>query len=269
MTQKTGDLVRLLSPLDYPHCVIRFDSRDTGLSTSFPKPPDGALAYALDDMVDDVRGLIMHLKLNRIHLIGMSLGGPISWLTASRLPNVVRSPALVVTSPVGRIQNPTDNLPPLYQEGSYLLGDAFSPPNDLDDDEGWINAYMRLDLALATQPPTEEERAESRSESEITYRREKESGTMWTKTNHSDAAGVRWPREALKHVMCPTVVIHAAKDQIFPLEHAEALRDNVEGATLVVIEDCGHELPHRARGLIADAILANAKKGEQAMAASI
>ncbi|RYP45233.1 hypothetical protein DL768_008396 [Monosporascus sp. mg162] len=177
----------------------------------------------------------MHLKLDRVHFIGMSM----------------------------------DNLPPLHQEGQYLLGNAYDLPDDLDDDEAWINTYMQLDLVLAAQPPTEEERAESRRESEITYCREKESGTMWTKSNHSDAAGVRWPPEALKHIRCSTVVIHAGEDQIFQLKHAEALRDDVQGATLVVIENCGHELPHRARWLITDAILANAKKGEQAMAAGI
>ncbi|KAI1084751.1 alpha/beta-hydrolase [Whalleya microplaca] len=267
MTQKVGDLDRLLSPPDRPHCVIRFDSRDTGRTTSFPNSHDGTPVYTLDDLADDVVGLIMHLKLDRVHLVGMSMGGPISWLTASRLPDRVRSLTLFVTSPVGRIQNPTDGLPPVHIEGQWLLGEAFGLPDDLDDDEGWINSYMRMDLALATKPPTEGERADSRSESEITYHREKESGTLWTKTNQSDASGVRWPREALKDVICPTVVIHAAKDQIFPVEHAEALRDSVKGATLVIIEDCGHELPHRVRQLLADTILANVDKGEQSMAA--
>ncbi|MBE3041891.1 alpha/beta hydrolase, partial [Candidatus Bathyarchaeota archaeon] len=91
--------------------------------------------------------------------------------------------------------------------------------------------------------------------------------TMWTKSNHSDAAAVRWPREALRQVKCPTVVIHAAKDQLIPLKHSEALRDDVPGATLVVIEDCGHELPSRVRSLLADTILANTRKGEEAATA--
>ncbi|RWA11692.1 hypothetical protein EKO27_g3413 [Xylaria grammica] len=143
----------------------------------------------------------------------------------------------------------------------WLLGEAFSVPEDLNDDEAWIESYMSLDLALAVRPPTEAEKAESRRESEVTYRRERDSGTMWTKHNHSDASGPRWPRESLKEIRCPTVVIHAAKDQIFPMRPAEALRDDVEGATLVVLEDCGHELPHRVRHQVADTILANVKKG--------
>ncbi|PTB37380.1 hypothetical protein M441DRAFT_61329 [Trichoderma asperellum CBS 433.97] len=213
-------------------------------------------------MADDIVGLIKHLELESIHLVGTSLGGPLAWQTASRLPGVVRSLALVFTSPVGRQQLPSDDLPQVNLEGQWLLAEAYEIPDDRDDDEGWIESYMRLDLALATRPPTEEEKAESRRDCEITYYREKESGTMWTKYNHSDASGVRWPRELLKHIRCPTVIIHAAKDQIFPLKHAEALRDDVDGATLVVLEDCGHEIPHRVRQRMADEILANVKKGE-------
>ena len=90
---------------------------------------------------------------------------------------------------------------------------------------------------------------------------------MWTKSNHFDAAAVRWPREALRKVKCPAAVIHAAKDQLIPLKHSEALRDDVQGATMVVVEDCGHELPSRVRSLLADTMLANARKGVEEAAA--
>ncbi|KAI0414325.1 alpha/beta-hydrolase [Xylaria grammica] len=262
MTQKTDGLVALLSPPNDPHFVIRYDHRDTGRSTSFTKSPDDySPVYTLNDMVNDAIGLIEHLNLEEFHLVGASLGGPISWQVAARLPGQVRSLAPVFMSPVGRQQNSNDSLPALNLEGQWLLGEAFSVPEDLDDDEAWIESYMSLDLALAVRPPTEAEKAESRRESEVTYRRERESGTIWTKHNHSDTSGPKWPRESLKEIRCSAVVIHAAKDQIFPMRHAEALRDDVEGATLVVLEDCRHELPHRVRHQVADAILANVKKG--------
>ncbi|PTB66755.1 alpha/beta-hydrolase [Trichoderma citrinoviride] len=261
MTQKTDGLVRLLSPPNQPYFVIRFDHRDTGRSTSFTKPPDGSPVYAQSDMVDDIVGLIRHLELSAAHLIGISLGGSLAWQTAARLPDIVKSLALVLTSPVGRQQMPSDNLPPVLLEGQWLIAEAYTVPDDMDDDEAWIHSYTQLDLALSSQPPTEEARAESRRESEITYYRERESGTLWTRYNHSDASGPRWPRELLKQVQCPTVVIHGAKDQIFPMKHAETLRDDVKGATLVILEDCGHEIPHRVRQRMADAIIENVRKG--------
>ncbi|GAP90660.1 putative hydrolase or acyltransferase of alpha beta superfamily protein [Rosellinia necatrix] len=264
MTQKLDEIVRRLNPADNPHFVIRYDHRDTGLSTSFAKPADGSPAYAYDALVDDPVGLIRHLGLGAVHVVGISLGGSIAWQVATRLPGAVRSLALVITSPVGRQQRPDDGLPPIKPDGQWLLGEAYGPPDDPDDDEGWIRMYGRLDLCLATRPPTQAEREESRRESEVTYRRERQSGTMWTKSNHSDVSGARWPRESLRRVRCPTVVVHAAEDQLFAPAHGEALRDDVPGATLVVLEDCGHEFPHRVRPRLAAAILENAAKAERA-----
>lgn len=262
MTQKSDELVRLLSPSDYPCFVIRFDHRDTGLSTSFKKQSEDVPAYTFDDMVDDIVGLITHLGLRRVHLVGSSMGGTLAWQTAVRLPQIVHSLALVFTSPVGRQQIPSDKLPPLHMEGQWLLGEAYSVPDNLEDDEGWIDSYVQFSLALASKPPTDGEKAEARRECEITYRREKESGTLWTKHNHSDASGPRWPRELLGDIKCPTVVVHGVKDQIFPIQHAEALRDAVDGAALFVLEDCGHELPQRVRPELANVILDNVKDGE-------
>ncbi|KAH7303930.1 Alpha/Beta hydrolase protein [Stachybotrys elegans] len=269
MTQKTDGILGFLNTPENPHCIVRFDHRDTGLSTSFPTPPGDATdpVYSLSDMSDDVVGLVKHLGLKAVHLVGVSLGGPIAWQAATRLPEETRSLALALTSPVGRQQIPTDNLPPLHLEGQYLLGEAYEPPNDPNDDAGWIEAYDKLSLCLSSQPPTEEEKLESNRESEVTYYREKESGTMWTKINHSGASGPRWPRELLKHIKCPTVIIHGEKDQIFPVQHAEALRGDVEGAMLVVLEGCGHEVPHRVRQKMADAILANIKRTSETLTA--
>ncbi|KAI0016306.1 Alpha/Beta hydrolase protein [Xylariomycetidae sp. FL0641] len=270
MTQKTdAHFVRLLlRPPGSPHplCVVRFDHRDTGRSSAYPRrdDDDGEPAYGLEAMVGDAVGLIGHLGLTRVHLVGMSLGGPIAWLAAARLPGVVRSLALFLTSPVGRQPEPGDALPPVKSEGRDLLADAFALPADLgDDEEAWVDGYSRLDLALAAVAPTDEDRAVSRNQSEVTYRREKDSGTLWTRWNHAGASGGRWPRETLRRIRCPTVVVAAAGDQIFPIEHARALRDDVAGATLVVLEDCGHEMPRRIQPRLAEAILENVGRAER------
>jgi pimeloyl-ACP methyl ester carboxylesterase len=262
MTGTTEELLHLLSPPTDPHFVIRFDHRDTGRSTSFPQPAYGERAYTIDDMADDVVGLVRHLKLDRVHLVGMSFGGPISWVAAAKMPDLIASLTLMVTSPVGRRQDPTDQLGET-QEGSMILAEKWDPPFDENDHEGWIKMLTEVDLALATQPPTEEEKAESRRNIEASYYRERETGTFYSKQNHSDASLVRWPREKLKEIKCPTLVLRAEKDQIFTPDHSEALRDDVEGATLVVIPDCGHEMPKRARPIIAHAILDIVAKGEK------
>lgn len=253
MTQKLDGLVQPLT--QQSQCVIRYDHRDTGRSSIYPSS-----TYTLTDLVDDAIGLIHHLNLDAVHVAGFSMGGPIAWQVAARLPSTVKSLALCLTSPVGRQQLPSDKLPPMHLEGQWLLGEAYDPPETDDDHEAWVQFYMGLDLCLATQPPTPEERANSRRQCELTYCRERESGAIRTKFNHSAASGVRWPRDTLREVKCSTVVVYGEKDQLFPAEHATALRDDVENGTLVMLQGCGHELPHRVLEQVVDAIVRNMEK---------
>ena len=53
--------------------VLRFDNRDSGLSTCLP---DGT-AYTLSDMAADAVALLDHLGTADAHFVGMSLGGMI------------------------------------------------------------------------------------------------------------------------------------------------------------------------------------------------
>ncbi|KAL2113469.1 hypothetical protein VUR80DRAFT_3869 [Thermomyces stellatus] len=151
------------------------------------------------------------------------MGGPIAWLTATRVPSVVRSLALVFTSPVGHIQAPRIACRPCTKRGHTCW------PTPLISQTAWMMTRVDQRVYAARSRPgdttahTEEESTGSRLESKITYLREA-SETMATKRNHSEATGLGWPREAFRSVKCATVVIHAAKEQFFALQHAEVLK---------------------------------------------
>ncbi len=94
--------------------VIRFDHRDTGLSTKMHgKRANGSVyprvlryllgrtspvPYTLVDLADDVRGLLDHLEIQRAHVVGASMGGMIAQVLAGRHPDRIRSLGLVMTS---------------------------------------------------------------------------------------------------------------------------------------------------------------------------
>jgi pimeloyl-ACP methyl ester carboxylesterase len=94
--------------------VIRFDNRDTGLSSKIEGGPapdvmkamsgdHSTAAYTLWDMADDAFGLLDHLGIERAHIVGASMGGMIVQAMAIRRPERVLS----MTSIMSTTGNPT------------------------------------------------------------------------------------------------------------------------------------------------------------------
>ena len=72
--------------------VLAYDTRGHG-ETSAP-----AIPYTLDMLADDVKGLFEHLKIERSHWIGLSMGGVFGLATALRYPGIFETIVLADTS---------------------------------------------------------------------------------------------------------------------------------------------------------------------------
>ena len=72
--------------------VLRYDTRGHGKSDA----PAGA--YTLDELADDVHGLLTHLGIKQTHWVGLSLGGMIGQTFALKYPGVFRSVVLADTT---------------------------------------------------------------------------------------------------------------------------------------------------------------------------
>ena len=71
--------------------VIRYDHRDSGLSTTIPDAPVGRAAYTLSDMAADAAGLLDHLGALDAHVVGLSLGAMGAQVFAAEYPGRSRS----------------------------------------------------------------------------------------------------------------------------------------------------------------------------------
>src|SRR4051812_20164303 len=95
------------------HYVIRFDNRDSGLSTHLysvraPNPVSVYLGrakppYTLDDCANDTLGLMDALGLPSVHLVGISMGGFVAQTVAVAHPERLRSLTLMMTSTGNRL----------------------------------------------------------------------------------------------------------------------------------------------------------------------
>ncbi|KAJ6440191.1 hydrolase or acyltransferase of alpha beta superfamily [Purpureocillium lavendulum] len=251
MLEWRDELLPYFSPPHDKRYLIRFDQRDTGLSTEFPVPGD----YDLADMVKDVEGLVDHLELPKrgFHLVGVSLGGAIAYMFASRRSDQLRSLTLMYTSPGASAEIPLNEA---FQAIDLRMG---------QDRATFIHNGNALFNAYATQPLDEEEQKENAAHVERVTDRDMKGGTLYSKSmNHGAAAFADRPGiDCLKDIKCPTTVIQAAKDQVFGVAHGEALAAGIVGAQYVLWDDVGHEVPKRVWGRLARVLLDTWQRGDR------
>ena len=72
--------------------VLRYDTRGHGESAVPPGP------YTVDQMAEDLRGLLDTLRIERTHFVGLSMGGLVGMAAASSFPQRIRSLALCDTT---------------------------------------------------------------------------------------------------------------------------------------------------------------------------
>ena len=116
--------------------VLRFDTRGHGQTSAPPGP------YALEQLAEDVHGLLTGLRITETHFVGLSMGGMIGQIFALKYPQMVRSLVLCDTTsryPAGgRAGHPAVGLTPVQhgaargvQPGAAGLprqGDRPEPP---------------------------------------------------------------------------------------------------------------------------------------------
>jgi pimeloyl-ACP methyl ester carboxylesterase len=223
--------------------VIRYDNRDTGRSVTYEP---GAPKYTGSDLVEDAVGILDALRVDRAHLIGISMGGGIAQFVALDHPDRVASLTLISTSPGSGA-----DLPEMSDEFRAHFAGATAEP-DWSDRAAVID-YVVEDARLYA--------SKSRPFDEAAWR--DLAGRDFDRTiniassmkNHFLIEGGDSRRERLGEIRIPTLVLHGTEDPLFPYGHGVALANEIPGARLVPLEQTGHELPRAVWDLVVPAIL--------------
>ena len=237
--------------------VIRFDNRDSGLSTKFsdtnvrnrdllsgmirrrtPAP------YVIEDMATDAVALLDALAVPSAHIVGASMGGMIAQAMAIAEPTRVRSLTSIMSHTGdrrnGRVSarlalrlpflgrtDETNAVDKGVQLARALSGDRFDPHE----------ARRRVMVAVER---SWDPRANDRQSLALFTSRDR---TPW-----------------LRRLTIPSLVIHGRRDPLVLPSGGRATARAIPDATLVEYPEMGHELPpHRWRD-IANAIGANAQR---------
>ncbi|HEX8045762.1 alpha/beta fold hydrolase [Rhizobium sp.] len=210
--------------------VIRYDNRDTGLST-FYEP--GSSPYTMNDMAEDAMRVLDAYGIDSAHLIAMSLGGMIAQITALADPARVKTLTLISTTPIGI---DTSALP--QTSDSYMEHAAAGESIDWTDDAQVIDFIVKdTQMIAGTAHPYDEASARDLVEHDV-----KRAKNFISATNHFMLKGGDAGKNKLSGLAAPLLIIHGTADPIFPVEHGELLAETVEGAKLLRLKDGGHEI---------------------------
>ncbi|MEU7893234.1 alpha/beta hydrolase [Nonomuraea sp. NPDC049152] len=209
---------------------MRYDPRDSGLSTAYPAqaPP-----YTLRDLVADAAALPAAFGASRAHAVGLSTGGWVAQLLALDHPTLVASLTLVATRPTA--PGPAD--PDLPEHAERVMARVMNGP-DWSDRGAVVEHLVGFERIMAGESAFDEVAARRRAER---HRDPHAASVNLAFIDH----GERW-RERLGEIRVPTLVVHGSADPFFPLGNGEALAREIPSASLLTVEGAGHELPRRA-----------------------
>ncbi|MGW5100657.1 alpha/beta fold hydrolase [Streptomyces sp. NPDC004100] len=236
--------------------VIRYDNRDSGLSTKFDEHPvdmgefvtavssgdlTSALAmvpYRLRDMADDGLGLLTVLGIEHAHVVGASMGGMIAQTMALTRPERVLTLTSMMSS-TGESE---------YGRSSPEAQAVLFGPKPGNREE-YIAAAER-ELVWASKRYGDP--AALRELAALSYDRAHYPAGAGRQLGAMILSGSR--ADALRELRVPTLVMHGLDDTLIDVSGGRRTAELVPGARLLLVPDMGHDRPRELWPEIIDAL---------------
>jgi pimeloyl-ACP methyl ester carboxylesterase len=231
--------------VDAGYRVIRFDNRDIGLSQHFDGVGTSNLlwaglklrlglavksGYSLNDMALDTLGVMDALKIQKAHIVGVSMGGMIAQRVALAAPARVASLTSIMSTSGAR------GLP---QASPQVMRALLSRPTSMSE-QAIGDFYVKL-IKVIGSPAFPVPEAEVRHRAWQAYKR----GYHPQGINRQmmAIAADTGRASALKNIQVPTLVIHGKADALVPFAHGHDTHARIPRSKFVPIDGMGHDLP--------------------------
>lgn len=236
--------------------VIRFDNRDSGLSSKFDSfgVPDilkgmggdcSSAAYTLSQMASDAVGLLDYLRLPAAHVVGVSMGGMIAQQAVLDWPDRFLSLCSMMSSTGSRLVGQPSAaavaalLQPLGTSREEIIARSLESLRVLAG-ERYFNRERVFDLV-------------SRSYDRC-YCPDSSARQLMAVICSPDRT------ERLSSVRIPTLVVHGLADPFVDVSGGFATAEAIEGSRLLTFEDMGHDIPDAFWKEIQLAVIDNARR---------
>ena len=208
--------------------VLRYDIRGHGASDT----PKGA--YTLDHLVDDAKGLLDTLKIDKVHFVGLSMGGMIGQGFAIAHPNRMLSLALCSTSAfIPEVAQPIvqERIDTAEKEGVQALLD------------GTLTRWFTPEYLKKNPPELARIRRQFLATPVAGY------------VGCSEAIRRLNYLDQLSRIKLPTLIIVGEDDPGTPVSASKAIHERIAGSKLVIIPKMLHLNNVESPGLFNDHLL--------------
>lgn len=245
--------------------VLTLDTRDAGGSTILDDAPPFDMAaalrgdrsvvtYTLDDMADDVAGLLEALETGPAHLVGVSMGGMIAQMTTVRHPAQVLSLCSIMSTTGG----PDVGLPTPAASAVLTRRPAVGR-------RGFVEQELENAAVIGSTAPQLVDVEWRRAKFERIYDHGVHPRGSGRQLMAILASGDRTSQ--LAAISAPTLVVHGDADSLIDVSGGTATAAAIPGAELVIIPGMGHELPPAVWPAVVPAIVENTRRGHAAQRA--
>jgi len=213
----SGAWIGQVLPLSSSYQVITFDNRGSG-RTDAP-----ALPYSTEMMAEDTIALLDALGVDRVHVLGFSMGGLITQVLAIKYPDRVQR--LVLASTAAKLPALSRQV---IQSWAQLLKEKIRPgvrvrlqlpwlfTNQFLQSDATVDELINLSLRYPYQP------------------------TINGFTGQVGACVMHNTLDQLSQIVAPTLVLAGQEDILIPVKASQAMMSNLPNATLQIVDHASH-----------------------------
>jgi pimeloyl-ACP methyl ester carboxylesterase len=231
--------------------VIKFDNRGVGMS-DWVKNWSKSNSYNLNDMALDALAVTNHLKIDKFHLIGYSMGGMISQILAINYPEKILSLTSLMSS--GHLFDPEAEMADSVKI-SQLRKMIWGYRNKKRSLKKALKFHFKLShLWIGTENCIHNHEKEL---NKVLYEIKKRNGfnnkAFFQHKKAIKNSGSRYSK--LKKILTPTLIIHGSDDSLIRPSHSKKMASLIHGSKLVIIKGMGHDFNKNFKNRINSIIL--------------
>ena len=245
--------------------VIRFDNRDTGLSSHLPElgkpsivaswlsrriPIKYNAPYLLEDMAQDVIDLMAVLKIKKAHIVGASMGGMIGQILAVKHKKKVLSLTCIMSSP--RAPAPSLN--------NIKIALKLAKRPQKNNREAAINYNIKLNKLIGS-PDYPTDNAALRKQAVFHVDRSYQPDGVQRQLAAITASGCR--RHELKRIKAKTLIIHGEEDPVISVKMGKETASEIKKHKLKIVKGMGHDFPQPLMAKLTKWISKHVNKAEK------